>query len=138
MLTSMSCLCYLESGDEKVYSSSNSIFKLDDDLAFDHSEFIKDLKYSNILGHRLTLKKGVLAMLMRNLDTSIGLCNGTRLIINELRVNIIGAITGSNIDCKVYISRMNLVSFSFMVLFKFQRCQFHFLVCFVMKINKSQ
>lgn len=89
MLTSMSCLCYLESGDEKVYSSSNSIFKLDDDLAFDHSEFIKDLKYSNILGHQLTLKKGVLAMLMRNLDTSIGLCNGTRLIINELRVNII-------------------------------------------------
>jgi ATP-dependent DNA helicase PIF1 len=33
--------------------------------------------------HRLALKVGVPVMLLRNLDATSGLCNGTRLIISQ-------------------------------------------------------
>lgn len=79
-------------------------------------------------------------MLMGNLDMSLGLCNGTRLIIKELGVNIIGVVivTRSNIGCKVYIPRLNLIPFDRMTYFKFERRQFPLIICFAMTINKSQ
>lgn len=50
-------------------------------------------------------------MLTRNVDFSIGLCNGTRLIVKEIGVNVIGAtiVSGKYIREKVYIPRMNLI-----------------------------
>ena len=51
-------------------------------------------------------------VLLRNLNQSIGLCNGTRLIVTNSGDNIIEAIiiTGSNIGEKVYIRRVNLTT----------------------------
>ncbi|XP_073225768.1 uncharacterized protein [Cicer arietinum] len=47
-------------------------------------EFLNDMKYSGIPNHRLKLKIDVPVMLLRNIDQASGLCNGTRLLINEL------------------------------------------------------
>jgi ATP-dependent DNA helicase PIF1 len=41
--------------------------------------------------HKLYLKNGVVVMLLRNIDISSGLCNGTRLIITYMGTNVIGA-----------------------------------------------
>jgi len=47
----------------------------------------------------------------KNIDQANGLCNGTRLQVNELGKNVIGGtvITGKNIGHKIFIHRMNLI-----------------------------
>ncbi|KAK2415846.1 hypothetical protein QL285_038294 [Trifolium repens] len=79
-------------------------------------------------------------MLLRNLDVSSGLCNGTRLAVTYLGVNVVGAqiVTGSNIGDIVYIPRMKLLPSDANVSISFQRLQFPLCVCFAMSINKSQ
>jgi ATP-dependent DNA helicase PIF1 len=44
------------------------------------SEFFNTLEVSGMPSHKLSLKIGALVML-QNLDPSIGLCNGMRLIV---------------------------------------------------------
>ncbi|XP_057719411.1 uncharacterized protein LOC130933821 [Arachis stenosperma] len=103
-------------------------------------EFLNDIKCSGLLNHKLTLKSGVAIMLLRNIDQTLGLCNGTRLIVNKLGSNVIGAtvVTGRNIGDKVYIPRMNLIPSDLGLPFKFQQRQFSITVCFAMTINMSQ
>ncbi len=47
-------------------------------------EFLNTLQFSGITNHKLELKVGVPILLLRNLNQSIGLCNGTRLIVKRL------------------------------------------------------
>jgi hypothetical protein len=60
------------------------------------TEFLNTVK---IPGHVLHLKIGVPIMLLRNLDPSRGLCNGTRLIVTQLTGRVIEGeiITGKAI-----------------------------------------
>ncbi len=47
-------------------------------------EFLNTLRFNGIANHELELKVGVPILLLRNLNQSIGLCNGTRLIVKRL------------------------------------------------------
>jgi hypothetical protein len=47
-------------------------------------EFLNTLNGNNFPQHRIILKKGTQVMLLRNLNQSEGLCNGTRLLITSL------------------------------------------------------
>ncbi len=47
-------------------------------------EFLNTLQFNSIANHKLELKVGVPILLLRNFDQSIGLCNGTRLIVKRL------------------------------------------------------
>ncbi|GJY64327.1 ATP-dependent DNA helicase PIF1-like protein [Tanacetum coccineum] len=66
-----------------VYLSCDSIEKICKGANIDQSvfspEFINGLKFSGIPNHKLVLKVSVPIMLLRNIDQSNGLCNGTRL-----------------------------------------------------------
>ncbi|XP_015934121.1 uncharacterized protein LOC107460280 [Arachis duranensis] len=64
-----------------------------------------------IPNHVLKLKNCAPIILLRNIDKANGLCNETRLIVQDLGDNIIGAeiVYGSNIGVKAFIPRMNLV-----------------------------
>jgi len=64
-----------------------------------------------IPNHCLKLKNGVPIMLLRNIDQANGLCNDTRLQVNELGKNVIGGtlITGKNIGHKIFIPKMKLI-----------------------------
>jgi len=86
------------------------------------------------------LKVGIPIMLLRNIDQVNGLCNGTRLQVNDLGNNVISAtvITGNKFGDKIFIPRMNLTPSDSSIPFKFQRRQFPVSLCFVMTINKSQ
>ncbi|KAH7545757.1 hypothetical protein FEM48_Zijuj01G0127600 [Ziziphus jujuba var. spinosa] len=57
---------------------------------------------------QLKLKVGVPVMLLRNVDHSSGLCNGTRLVITRLDNHILEGkvILGSNAGFKVFILKM--------------------------------
>jgi ATP-dependent DNA helicase PIF1 len=131
-------------GDSKEYLSCDSIAKCDDDVGVDcrwiTTEFLNEIKCSGLPNHKLNLKIGVVVMLLRNVNVSSGLCNGTRLIIKYLGTSVIGAqiVTGTNIGDVVYISRYNLIPSDANVSISFQRRQFPICVCFGMSINKSQ
>jgi ATP-dependent DNA helicase PIF1 len=47
-------------------------------------EFLNTLQFSGIANHKLELKVGMPILLLHNLNQSIGLCNGTRLIVKRL------------------------------------------------------
>jgi ATP-dependent DNA helicase PIF1 len=78
--------------------------------------------------------------MMRNIDQSGGLCNGTRLIIDVLGKYYIGAtiITGKNVGDKIIIPILNLIPSDPRLPFKFTGRQFPLTLCFAMTINKSQ
>ncbi|PHT74417.1 hypothetical protein T459_21694 [Capsicum annuum] len=73
---------------EKIYLSSDMICMSDNAFtAFDqvHTlEFLSNIKCSEIPNHAINLEVGVPVMLLRNINPSTGLCNGTRLIITRL------------------------------------------------------
>ncbi len=68
-------------------------------------EFINTLQFSGIENHKLELKVGVPILLLRNLNQSIGLCNGTRLIVKRLGQHVIEAeiITWNNVNKRMFI-----------------------------------
>jgi len=137
-------LLSLVSGDEKEYISSDSVCKSDENSELESewftTEFLNDIKCSGIPNHRLRFKVGCSVMLMRNIDQAARLCNGTRLIVDNLGKNFIGAIviTGKNVGEKVTIPRMSLAPSDPGLPFKFTRRQFPLTLCFAMTINKSQ
>jgi ATP-dependent DNA helicase PIF1 len=69
-------------------------------------EFLNTLQFSGIANHKLELKVGVPILLLCNLNQSIGLCNGTRLIVKRLGQCVIEVeiITRNNVDKHVFIA----------------------------------
>jgi hypothetical protein len=47
-------------------------------------EFLNTLQFNGMANHKLELKVGMPILLLRNLNQSIGLCNGMRLIVKRL------------------------------------------------------
>jgi hypothetical protein len=74
-------------------------------------------------------------MLLRNLNLSAGLCNGTRLAERVIEAQI---ITGSFIDNHVSIPRILFLINDTKCSFTIKRKQFPMRPCYVMTINKSQ
>ncbi|XP_070052773.1 uncharacterized protein [Nicotiana tomentosiformis] len=134
----------LNQSSEKSYLSSDTICSSDNTYsALEHvhtPEFLNTIKCSGVLNHALTLKVGIPVMLLRNIDQSAGLCNGTRLIITKLGNQVIEAkvLAGQMAGQKVFIPRMTLTPSDARIPFKFQRRQFPIIVSFSMTINKSQ
>ena len=102
--------------DDREYLSFDSVGNSSDGVrnidAFYHVECLNKIKINNFPWHRLVLKVGVPIMLLRNLNQSAGLCDGTRLIVTKLADKVIEAvvITGSNVGDVVYIPRICLTS----------------------------
>jgi hypothetical protein len=103
-------------------------------------EFLNTLRFSGIANHELQLKVGVPIFLLCNLNQSIGLCNGTRLIVKRLgqRVIEVEIITGNNVDKRVFIPRIIMCPFGTDWPFVLRRRQFLVRVAFAITINKSQ
>ncbi|XP_019107151.2 uncharacterized protein LOC109136006, partial [Beta vulgaris subsp. vulgaris] len=130
---------------EKVYLSSDAISKEEGNFGVHEiysTEFLNTIRCYGLPNHSIRLKVGAPVMLIRNIDQTSELCNGTRLVIKHLGNHVIEAtvISGSNVGEKVFIARMTLTpSDSTKFLIRFQRRrQFPLMVCFAMTINKSQ
>ncbi|CAN6372728.1 unnamed protein product [Urochloa humidicola] len=130
--------------EEMSYYSADTI---DDDTnnratldALYPTEFLNTIQMSGLPEHHLKLKVGVPIMLLRNLNPSKGLCNGTRLIVTQLTHRIIEGqiITGKAKGSKAYIPRIITTSTDNKWPFKIKRRQFPVRLSYAMTINKSQ
>ena len=101
-------------------------------------EFINDLSPSGLSIHKLNLKINSILMLIRNINANAGLCNGTRLVIQNLSENLIRAIIkdGDYKGTSVFIPRMMLESNEDLP-FNSPTISYNFLA-YAMTINKSQ
>ncbi len=104
-------------------------------------EFVYALTPSGFPLHKIKLKVGAIVMLLRNLNVSDGLCNGTRLRIIRIRPNVLQAevLLGPFRGNIVFIPKVTLFSPDDQHLpFKFQRTQFPITLAYSITINKSQ
>jgi hypothetical protein len=131
-------------GEEKVFESCDSICKTSDytadaDLLYP-PEFLHEVDPPNFPRHRIAVKIGVPIMLLRNINQSAGLCNGTRLMVTRLGDWVLEAkiMTGSNVGVHVCIPRIVLHAPPKEWPFTLQRRQYLIRLCYAMTINKSQ
>ncbi|GKF70326.1 ATP-dependent DNA helicase PIF1-like protein, partial [Tanacetum coccineum] len=92
------------SADEICKASTESL----DQQQLYPTEFLNTLNFSGMPPHALCLKKELPIMLLRNVNPTKGLCNGTWLIITELGKLVIHAkiLTGSHVGDTVLIHRI--------------------------------
>jgi len=128
-------------GDSQTYYSVDSIDATDDEERLNFPvEFLNTLTPSGMPPHELKLKVGAIVMLLRNLNTKRGLCNGTRLIVTNLQPNLIigEVLAGRAKNESVFIPRIDLAPSDPNMPFILKRRQFPVRLSFAMTINKSQ
>ena len=127
-------------GEEITIASADSTI-VPDDAAHYPVEYINSLQAAGIPLHTLTLKKRSVVMLLRNLSIRGGLCNGTRLIIQDVTERlIIGKIaSGVAIGRMVLIPKIQMQPADCSEYgFEWHKYQFPVRVAFAMTIHKSQ
>ncbi|GBN49794.1 hypothetical protein AVEN_256833-1 [Araneus ventricosus] len=85
-------------------------------------------------------KKGVIFMLLRNLNPKQGLCNDTRLSITGLLENFISVkiVSECNRGGVVFLPRIELAPSDVNIPFALKRRQFPLIPAYAMTISKSQ
>ena len=88
--------------------------------------------------HLLTLKKGMVLMVLRNISPKEGLCNGTKVIYKNILNNklLVCKLTTSNKS--VLIPRIKFISEQGSYAFEWSRHQFPVRIAFATTINKAQ
>ncbi|XP_017250804.1 uncharacterized protein LOC108221436 [Daucus carota subsp. sativus] len=102
-------------------------------------EFLNSLNVPGLPSHELKLKVGVVVMLMRNLNQTLGLCNGTRMMVTKLLPQCVQCevISGSFVGTRHFIPRMELFPTNSKLPYKLLRKQMPLQICYAMTINKS-
>ena len=129
-------------GKEVLLSSADKVDNEQDARSFS-VEYCNSLDPTGLPRHKIKLKPGVPVMLIRNLDPSNGLCNGTRLIFDHVSPN------QRVMYCKIkdeVSGRFKLVAIPRIRLrpkekeypFEWSRLQFPVTLAFATTINKSQ
>ncbi|KAG5560902.1 hypothetical protein RHGRI_004059 [Rhododendron griersonianum] len=114
---------------------------IDDTHNYYPEEFLNTLTPNGLPPHKLVLKRNSPIMLIRNIDPSDGLCNGTRMVCRGFDKDVIYAeiIVGQFAGKPILLPRIPLLpAENEAIPFKFKRTQFPIRLCFAMTINKAQ
>src|SRR5882762_5390378 len=103
-------------------------------------EYLNSLNVSGLPLAHLHVKLGCPLMLLRNIDPSHGLCNGTHLILLEVRTYVLKChiLGGKHAGSVAFIPRVTLEPSEESFPIPLSRRQFPVHVAFAMTINKSQ
>jgi hypothetical protein len=101
-------------------------------------EYLNSIREGSLPPHVLQLKKFAIVMLLRNLNVDEGLCNGTRMIVLDMKPHAIlcQIASGSKKGEQHWIPRINVTSDQ--RFFTINRKQFPLKLAFSMTINKAQ
>ncbi|CAN1750789.1 ATP-dependent DNA helicase PIF1 [Linum perenne] len=131
-------------GDERIYLSSDTLTtpgpnqtRLEAEYPV---EFLNALTFNGMPEHQLRLKPYAIVMLLRNLNPSAGLCNGTRILLTHLGEHTLrGLIIGGSFEGTIaIIPRIVLDKTDPNWPFTLKRRQYPVRLCYAMTINKSQ
>jgi len=125
-------------GQKHIFLLANSMETGDDQAMAIGKEFLDTITLASMPPHHLALKVGVLVILLKNLDATLGFCNGTRLIIWRLarRLIVTQIIGGAHAGNIVNIPRISTITNRLKWPFTLQRRQFPLQLAFAM--NKVQ
>jgi ATP-dependent exoDNAse (exonuclease V) alpha subunit len=129
-------------GPELIFHGADSVITergVDGDVQYP-VEYLNTINVSGLPLAQLKLKIGAPIMILRNLDPSQGLCNGTRAILTQanervLEVRILG---GDHAGKMAFIPRITICTSNNDLPFELRRRQFPVRLAFAMTINKSQ
>jgi hypothetical protein len=128
-------------GESHTYYAAEQAYKEDGNTAEEVTrEFLQGLQLQGLPPSILRLKVGAPVMLLRNIRPRDGLCNGTRLVITELRRHVIQAriLTGDHKGSVHLIPRIDLSSVDSKLPWTVTRRQYPITPCFAITVNKSQ
>lgn len=123
--------------EETIYESSYYVSLDGSNTNLDGSIYITNfhngVRMYSVPQHALKLKIGTHVMLTRSINQKVGLCNGTRLQVLRLGVNVIKAkiISNGNVGMSCCIPRMLITYPKTKNSFKFNIRQFPIQVCFL-------
>ena len=124
---------------ERVYLSSDKVDVDDgDDPTLYTTEFLNSLTSSGMPPHKLKLKIGCIVILLRNINPSVGLSNGTRLMVKSFHERTIVCSLLNNPAKNVILPRVELAPSDATSPFTLRRRQFPIRLAYAMTINKSQ
>jgi hypothetical protein len=118
-------------GADKVTGDNSNLYPV---------EFLNSLNMSGLPLACIPLKPGVPLMLLRNIDPANGLCNGTRMILLDIKTRVLRCriLGGDHAGKEVFIPRITLEPSEESLPINLTHCQFPVRLAFVMTINKSQ
>jgi len=129
-------------GEEVVFHSADTALTEEGlDSGFEYpTEYLNTVKGSGLPLAKLCLKVGCPVMVLRNLDPSNGLCNGSRGILTRIQPHVleIRMLGGDRNGKCAFIPRMNITTTVAQVGVAMRRRQFPIRLAFAMTINKSQ
>lgn len=127
--------------EERVlFSCDRAICDTDEESQNYPLEFLNSITPTGMPPHKLNLKDGCTVMLLRNLNSKRGLCNGVRLIVLNIYNSVLHCkiLTGSHSEQEVLIPKLKLAPSDANLPFTLQRTQFPIRLSYSMTINKSQ